>query len=174
MRAKTRNICLSALGAAIICLLAPVALPWVATPITLSVFAVFLVARTLPVGCAAAGTAVYVALGAAGLPVFAGFAGGFQVLAGPTGGFILAYIPAAVLVSLFRKNAVKSVVSMVASTTLCYIFGSLWMSLSTKAEFLPTLGAVAAVCILPDIIKIIAVMALSRPLRRACGALETK
>ena len=35
--------------------------------------------------------AVYVLLGGAGLPVFAGFAGGPAALFGPTGGFLFGY-----------------------------------------------------------------------------------
>ena len=54
------------------------------------------VAGILTVG--AATMALYLAEGAAGLPVFAGGAAGAGWLAGPTGGYLLGFVPAALLV----------------------------------------------------------------------------
>ena len=46
---------------------------------------------------------VYLLLGALGLPVFAGAAGGLGHFAGPTGGFLLGFLPAAWVTSLVMR-----------------------------------------------------------------------
>ena len=158
---KVKSLCYSALCAALLCILAPVSVPTSSLPLTLSLFAVLLVSAILPTRLALSSVLCYVVLGAVGLPVFAGFIGGFQVLAGPTGGFIIGYIPVAFIVSLFRKKPIKRLVSMVLSTILCYIFGALWLFISTSSPFIPTLGAIMLICALPDAVKIISASLLA-------------
>lgn len=164
MRQKTKKLCYVALSAAVLCIISPWAIPLWGFPVTLSLFAVLLVSSILPTRLALASVLCYVALGAVGIPVFAGFVGGFQVLAGPTGGFIIGYIPVALIVSLFRKKPVKRLISMVFSTILCYIFGALWLFISTGAHFIPTFGAVILTCALPDAIKIFSASLLASAL----------
>lgn len=69
-------------------------------PLSLQTFAIALLAWTLTPGQAFYCVLVYLLLGAAGLPVFAGFQGGFARLAGPTGGYLLGFLPMALLLSL--------------------------------------------------------------------------
>ena len=154
MSSKIKNMCFAALGAAVICVISPVSFPLGAVPITLSLFAVLVVAGIMPVRISLAAVLVYVALGAVGVPVFAGFNGGFQVLAGPTGGFIAAYIPAAVIVSFCRFSKVALGVSMALSTILCYILGSAWLSFTTETGFFAALWSTFLACIAADIAKI--------------------
>ena len=163
---KARELCYSALCAALLCILAPVSIPTGGVPITLSLFAVLLVAGVLPTRLALPAVLCYVALGAVGLPVFAGFVGGFQVLAGPPGGFIIGYIPTALTVSLFSKTSAKIGISMIFATILCYIFGVFWLFVSTSAPFLPTLGTTVLTCAIPDAIKIVAAALLSTAIKR--------
>jgi biotin transport system substrate-specific component len=87
-------------GALLVGLLAQVAIPLSGTPvpITLQVPGVLLVAGVLGPGAGAASMVIYLALGAAGLPVFASVGlPGFARLLGPTGGYLLAYPLAAAL-----------------------------------------------------------------------------
>src|SRR5213075_777514 len=67
-------------------------LPFTPVPLTLQNFGVLMVALLLGPNRALAAMALYLAEGAAGLPVFnpAG-PGGLSQLLGPTGGFLLAY-----------------------------------------------------------------------------------
>jgi biotin transport system substrate-specific component len=85
-------------GALLVAVAAQVALPLPGTPVpfTLQVPAVLLVGGLLGARMGAASLALYLALGIAGLPVFAavGPAGLARVL-GPTGGYLLAYPVAA-------------------------------------------------------------------------------
>lgn len=163
---RTRELCYSALCAALLCVLSPISIPTGGVPITLSLLAVLLVAGILPTRLALTSVLCYVALGAVGLPVFAGFIGGFQVLIGPTGGFIMGYIPAAIVVSVFRQKPIKRVVSMVFATILCYILGTLWLFIATGAPFFHTLGATLLSCAIPDSIKITVAAVLAATMKR--------
>ncbi len=48
---------------------------------------------------------LYIAAGAAGLPVFADGHGGWERLTGPTGGYLLGFVPAALLTGLLAERA---------------------------------------------------------------------
>ena len=86
------------LGAALVALAAQVAIPFPGTPVpmTLQPLAVLLVGGLLGPGLGASALALYLALGAAGLPVFTPYGlPGIARLMGPTGGYLLAYPVAA-------------------------------------------------------------------------------
>ena len=98
---RLRRSIFTALVAAMLCLLAPISVPVGAVPVSLSIFGVCLAALISDRRGALMALLLYVALGAVGLPVFAGFSGGAQVLVGPTGGYLFGYIPMALCVSSF-------------------------------------------------------------------------
>ncbi|MFO7245316.1 MAG: biotin transporter BioY [Thermaerobacter sp.] len=81
-----------ALGTALTAVSAQLAvpLPMTEVPFTLQVFAMLACGLILGPAGGASSQAVYLALGAAGVPVFAGLASGMGVLLGPTGGYLLA------------------------------------------------------------------------------------
>lgn len=70
---------------------AQIVVPTVPVPFTLQTFFVLLAGALLGPHKGAAAQMAYLAMGATGLPVFAGFAGGFPFLLGPTGGYLLAF-----------------------------------------------------------------------------------
>lgn len=86
-----------ALGAALVALAAQVVvpLPGTAIPFTLQPLAVLVVGGALGMRGGAAALALYLAMGLAGLPVFAGGGSGLARLLGPTGGYLLAFPVAA-------------------------------------------------------------------------------
>lgn len=165
-----RFFTLSAILAALLSLLSPITLPIGPIPITLSLFALFLVASAAPPTVALTATAVYLALGAVGLPVFSGYEGGFQKFVGPTGGFLWAYLPAAALLSAFltkwgdRKWAFP--VGMVPSLLLVYLGGILWYALSVPASFGEALAVTVLPFLLPDALKIAAASAVGYVVRK--------
>ena len=61
-------------------------------PFTLQTFAVFAVLLILGGENGTMATAVYVIMGAIGLPVFSGFGGGPGIIFGKTGGYIIGFI----------------------------------------------------------------------------------
>ena len=71
-------------------------------------------------------TLLYLALGAAGLPIFSGFNGGFGALAGPTGGYLIGYLPAAYLAGVLcrKTQSYKNyILGMVLGLVVCYLLG---------------------------------------------------
>ena len=85
------------IGAAVVALAAQVAvpLPFTVVPLTLQPLAVLVVGGLVGAGGGAAAVVLYLAAGAAGLPVFAGGSAGAIHLIGPTGGYLLAFPVAA-------------------------------------------------------------------------------
>jgi biotin transport system substrate-specific component len=102
---------------------------------------------------------LYIALGAAGLPVFAYGALGPAVLFGPTGGYLLAFPLAAYLVGyLVQKN--KSyfgvVLSMFAANIFIIIVGTLFLYAFYLQNFSDAVTAGAAVFTVWMVIKVFA------------------
>ena len=165
MKAGIKDMCRVALAAAILCVLSPWSIPIGGLPLTLSLFAVLLISCVLPIRLSLGAVLVYIALGAVGMPVFAGFVGGFQVIVGPTGGFIIAYPLAAVLVSKLGGNLVKNCIFGILSTILCYFVGSLWLSFTTDIGFLSSFCAVALSYGIFDITKAVSAALLAETIK---------
>lgn len=72
-------------------------LPWTPVPVTLQTLVILVGGAWLGAGRAVAGTILYIAVAAAGLPVLSGFRGGFSAFTGPTGGYVLGWLLAAFL-----------------------------------------------------------------------------
>ena len=167
---RLRRSIFTALVAAMLCLLAPISIPVGAVPVTLSVFGVCLAALISERRGALMALLLYVALGAVGLPVFAGFAGGAQVLVGPTGGYLLGYIPMALCISSFCRRGLRPLWRMAAGMILgllfCYALGSVWYAVAADIS----IGHALLVGVLPflpfDGIKLVAAGALALLLRR--------
>jgi biotin transport system substrate-specific component len=97
----TRDLTLIALFAALtaVCAQISLTLPFLTrVPFTLQVFAVLTAGATLGARRGFLSQLVYLVLGVAGLPVFAGRHGGAQILVGPTAGYLWAFPLAAFIV----------------------------------------------------------------------------
>lgn len=155
-----RNLTLRAILAAIICVIAPFALPAGAIPVTLASFIIFIVSACTDLKFSIPAIFIYILLGAIGLPVFSGFSGGLQAVTGVTGGYIIGYIPCALLVGLLcgRHGCKKYVfpLSMLAGTLICYACGATWYIMQTKCSFATAMAACVLPFILGDIINIAA------------------
>ena len=176
MRTKTtQHLTLSALLCALLCVLSQILIPLPPVPASLALLAVHLCGALLGSRWGAAAVGCYVLLGAAGVPVYAGFSGGVSVLFGPTGGFLIGYIPCAFVSGLLSRRLGFSrralMLAMTAGTLICCAMGMAWFSLTTGATLAASFGA----CVLPfipgDAIKIIFAAALclrlQKPLRSA-------
>lgn len=88
-------------------------------PVSLATLAVYFIATSANLSVSLPATAVYILLGAVGVPVFSGFEGGFQKLVGMTGGYIIGYIPCVLVIGLLLKVCRKKImlpVSCIAGT----------------------------------------------------------
>ena len=124
-------------------------LPLSPVPFTLQVPAVVLSGLLLGSRYGALAQAIYVLVGAVGVPVFAGFRGGLGVVFGPTGGYLLSYPLAAAVAGLAayavarsarRRALTSSFLWGVAALAVIYAIGATWLSVATD---LPPAVAVA-------------------------------
>jgi biotin transport system substrate-specific component len=131
-------------------------LPWTPVPITGQSFAVLLSGAVLGTRRALLAQLLYLAEGAAGLPVFAGGAAGAGRLVGPSAGYLIAFpLAAAVTGALAERGWDRRFASMLAAMLLgsavIFAFGLLWL-----ARFVPS-QALLATGLLPflpgDLIK---------------------
>ncbi len=124
-----KNLTQIALAAALITVCAWITVP-AAVSFTMQTFAVFAAAGLLGTRRGTLAVAIYIALGALGLPVFSGFRGGIGVLAGNTGGYIVGFVFASLicglLISRFGHTVPALFLSMLAGLIVCYAFGSAW------------------------------------------------
>ena len=86
-----KDLVLAAQSAALMAICSWISVP-AAVPFTLQTFGVFLSAGLIGGKRGTAAVAVYLLLGAAGLPVFAGFTGGIGHITGPTGGYLMGFL----------------------------------------------------------------------------------
>ena len=148
-----------------------ITLPFTPIPLTGQTFAVLLSGAVLGSRRGFLSQALYLAEGAAGLPVFAGGAGSALYLLGPTGGYLWSFpVAAALLGWLVERGASRSssklAGALIVSDLLILASGGAWLhilfrvpnSQSWVLGFYPFLGA--------DILKIVLVgLSLPRILR---------
>ena len=135
-------------------------------PFTLQTFAVFSALLFLGGKFGTLSIAVYILLGAVGVPVFAGFGGGVGVLLGATGGYITGFLAGGLVYwaieALFRKKTESlpvRIAGLVACLAVCYLFGTVWFTavhenMVTAAGLLSTLSLCVAPFLIPDAVKL--------------------
>lgn len=128
---------LIAVGVALIAVAAQVRIPLPFTPVPLSgqTFAVLLVGTAYGSRLGLATTAVYVLLGAVGLPIFTNGGSGVEHLTGATGGYLVGFAVAAFVAGTFAerrydRHLVPALVGMTIASFVIYLFGAGWLVLS--------------------------------------------
>ena len=182
-KSTTYDLILSALGAALITVGAFISLTVMAVPFTLQTLMIFSVLMAVGGKRGLISIICYILLGAVGLPVFSGFKGGFAVLMGPTGGFILGFIVMGIVYFLLADKAFDAdsktrgkrilfkVIACVISLVVLYAFGTVWFMTVYASQTGPVgVWAALTMCvipfIIPDIIKLMAAVAVSEACRR--------
>ncbi len=168
-KAKAIHFVLCALFAALTVVLAQIAIPIGPVPISLATFSVFIAGALLGAKLGAICQAVYVLLGAVGVPVFAGFKGGLGVLVGPTGGYIAGYILAAWFVGLIAEKFGNKLwglfLAMLAGFFAYMITGTGWFMFITQNGLAEALMICVVPFLLGDALKMILAATLAYRLR---------
>lgn len=151
---------------ALIAICSWISIPLGEVPFTLQTFAIFLAIGLLGGKLGTISVVAYVLLGAIGVPVFAGFTGGFGIIMGTTGGYIIGFIFTALEMWLaeriFGKKPLVSIISMLIGLLICYAVGTVWfMVIYTHNTGAVGLGAVLGWCVIPFIIPDLVKIALA-------------
>ncbi len=100
-------------------------------PIVLTNLFIFLSILLLDATLSLAATAVYIILGALGLPVFSLGRGGISVILGPTGGYIAGFLVCVLVGNLLKKVLGKNLTSYILITSVAaiaiYPLGLFWL-----------------------------------------------
>lgn len=142
-----------ALITALICIFAPLSVPIGPIPISLTNLVLYFSIYIIGFKGSTVSYTVYLLLGLVGLPVFSGGAGGPAKVVGPTGGYLLGFFFITIFSGLvFDKCKGKyriplTIVSMIITTGICYLFGTLWFIQLTDNTFVQALS----LCVYPFI-----------------------
>ena len=159
---NAKRISFIALMAVVIAICAWVTIPG-PVPFTLQTMGVFLALKVLGGRDGTMAVLVYILLGAIGIPVFAGFSGGFGILVGPTGGYIIGFICMGLAYYGFgmAMNDRFEIVRMVIGLALCYAFGTAWFMLTFARANGYSVFASLMMCVVPFIIPDLAKMLIA-------------
>ncbi len=166
----TYQMAVTALMAAVMCVLGPLTVPIGAVPISLANFVICLTAWLLGPRFGTLSVAVYLCIGLIGVPVFSGYGAGLAKLAGPTGGYLVGYLLLALIGGLFIEksngNPVVSGIGLVLGDAACYVLGTAWFVFQMQCE----LGYALSVCVYPfialDLAKIVVSCVVGALLRK--------
>ena len=175
---KNRNKILSivyiGISAALIAICSWIQIP-LTVPITLQTMGVCLVSGLLGFKHGTISILIYIALGAIGVPVFAGFSGGLAVILGSTGGYIIGFIFTALIVGFvsdkFKGKLIPLIISMVIGILVCYAFGTAWFAVvynraNEPASLATILGWCVTPFLIPDAVKIVIAAVLTNRLKK--------
>lgn len=172
-RVNTMDMVYVAIGSALIAVCSWISIP-TAVPFTLQTFAVFFILLTLGGRIGTMTVLVYIAMGAVGLPVFAGFKGGIGAIFGNTGGYILGFLIAGLIYTVFTgrmgNKPVTEIIALVTGLAVCYAFGTAWFMVIYLRNTGPVgIATVLAWCvfpfIIPDLIKMALAVLISKRVR---------
>lgn len=177
---KVYALTMTAAAAAVLGAVSPWTVPVGPVPLSFCTLLLYLMPWILDWKGTVAATGVYLAMGAAGLPVFSGFMGGLGHLAGPTGGYLVGYLFLTALCALFVTRAHSQrwvyLIGMLLGTAVLYAMGTAWFCIQTGR------GAAEAfvLCVVPflpgDLVKMLAAFILGPVLRnrlKRTGLLNT-
>lgn len=114
--------------------------PMAPVPITLQTFAVILIGMALGWRWGLATVLVWLAAGAAGLPVFSGGSGGWERFLGPTGGYLAGFALAAAVSGWLAEKGwdgrkpVHAFVAALIGHGFCLLPGAAWLATSVGRE----------------------------------------
>lgn len=152
------TLVLTGLCTAVICVLSVISIPLPSgVPITLQTFAVALCSYIIGIRLAPLCVVFYIALGAIGLPVFAGFSSGVGILAQYTGGFLWGFILMAVLCGFGMRfrNKFFSIAFGLLGLLVCHLCGVIQFSAVAGMPFVESFLVASLPYLIKDAISVI-------------------
>jgi biotin transport system substrate-specific component len=113
--------------------------PGTPVPITGQTFAVLLGGMVVGTRRAVIGMLLYLALGLAGVPWFAGHSGGWDVVTSASFGYLIGFVAAAVLVGAlarrgFDRQPLLVFVAMLCGNVIIYLLGATWLAIALRLQ----------------------------------------
>ncbi|WP_165964844.1 biotin transporter BioY [Periweissella cryptocerci] len=174
---KLRGLILAAEFAALLGIFSQFTIPLSVVPLTGQTLALGLFATVATPWIANSAIAVYLLLGAIGIPVFAGGNAGLQVLLGPNGGYLFGFFIYAIIVGYLLKLSTKwwnlAVANLIAAIVQLFV-GTVWLAIWNGF----TIGAVikpAMIVFIPSaIIKVVIVVIVAKIIIKRFGIFGAK
>ncbi len=166
---NTQAIVRVALFAALIAVLSQIAIPMPSgVPVTLQTFAIALTGYVLGCRRGPAAVAVFLALGAVGVPVFANFTGGFAKLVGVTGGFLWGFLPMAFLCGLGNARPKwEALLLGAAGLLVCHACGVVMFAAVAQSSLVRAALTVSIPYLVKDLLSVAAAFAAAQVIARA-------
>jgi biotin transport system substrate-specific component len=165
LSSRSRHMVLILAGVLLVAACAQVYIPLLPVPFTGQTFGVLLVGGALGFRRAAISLALYVLLGAVGLPIFAEGRAGFTVLAGATGGYLVGFIAAAALIGRLAelgwdRHIGGAVGAMLIGNALVYAAGVPWLAVALDLTASEAVAAGMTPFLAWDAVKLVAAAAI--------------
>ena len=174
-KSNIQNLTLTALVAAILCVMGPLVIPIGMIPMSLTNMVIYL-AIILDKKRATISVVIYLLIGFVGLPVFAGFTGGVGKLLGPTGGYLIGYLVLSWIagkvsealnrVQRTEKLKMKQMLALGVGTLGLYLVGTLWLMVQSNLTLVSALSVGVLPFVVFDIMKIVAAVALGNSIKK--------
>ncbi len=145
-----------------------VPLPFGPVPIVLADLFVMVTGLFLGFKWGLTSVALYLSLGALGLPVFASGTSGLAVLFGPTGGYLFGYLllvaSVGFIASKGKQSIIRNLIALIIGNMLLYAIGVPWLKTVMNFGWAGALAAGLTPFLPGTVIKITVAVALSRVL----------
>jgi len=166
---KLRMVVLASLMAALTAVGAYIYVPIGPVPIILSTLFVILSGLLLGSRWGLASMALYLLVGAIGLPVFVGGKGGFAHFMGPTGGYLFGYLVASWITGFIsersRGRMILDIFAVIIGSLVLYALGVPWLKMVTQMSWKKALMVGVLPFLIGDAIKACVVVILARSVR---------
>lgn len=169
---KTQTLTITALMAAVTCILGPlsITIPISPVPISFTNLAIYLTVMILGWKKGTVSYLIYLLIGLAGVPVFSAFTAGPAKLLGPTGGYLIGFIFLALISGIFVEKFSGKIymyaAGMVVGTAVTYAFGTIWLAYQAHMDFAAALMAGVIPYLPGDAVKILIAVLAGNEIRK--------
>ena len=169
---SARQICRCGVAVALLAVASYISVPFGPVPFTLQTLVLALLPVALGGRDALVAVALYLLLGAAGLPVFSGMSGGAGHLLGPTGGYLWGFFVGTALDALILRlraipEPVRGVVGAALLLLTSYVCGTIQLMTVMGMGVEAALAAAVIPFVIPDVVKMLVGVSVGYRVRRA-------